>query len=80
MLDYPAITTEVESYNKESFSLWRNSLGRSYNATISGPLFRFHDPWQRDPDGCFTAIERWLKTPNDTMAGTCGVDIDGVQQ
>jgi len=38
MVDYPSVATDVESYNKESFVLWRDAFPNktSYMDTISG--------------------------------------------
>ena len=69
IIDYPAVSADVESYNKESFALWRASLTPDeYVKTMSGTTLRWHESWSYNSTGCFDAIEAWLKTPNDTFA------------
>ena len=65
-IDYPRIASEVESYNKDSFVLWRNSIPPSqFNKTIS--QLRWKNSWAYDPAGCLAAIDHWLTTPNATI-------------
>ena len=67
IVDYPVIAENVESYNKESFVRWRDSFGDEsvYMERVSN--LRWKESWIYDSDGCFEAIDQWLKTPNDTF-------------
>merc|ERR1712087_704398 len=71
IVDYPAVAEDVESYNKQSFVLWRDSFTNEteYNETISQEI-RWNESWAYDSDGSFKAIDKWLKTPNDTFFWT----------
>merc|ERR1712087_160607 len=68
IVDYPAVAENVESYNKESFVLWRDSFDNEaeYNESVTTDI-RWSESWAYDSDGCFEAIDAWLKTPNDTF-------------
>jgi len=67
IIDYPSVATEVERYNKDSFSLWRSSLKdeETYKAIMRS--IRWKHSWAYDDTGSFQAIENWLKTPNTTF-------------
>ena len=71
---YREVATEIESYNKQSFALWRASFGgnaSAYEAALAG--LRWAPFWARDPDGCLRAIDAWLATTwsNDTADWNC---------
>lgn len=65
VIPYPAVAEEVESYNKESFAMWRSGMTPSeYNATMEH--IRWKTSWDYDPAGAFAAVEAWMQTPNTT--------------
>ena len=68
IIDYPAVAANVESYNKQSFALWRASFTNEieYNQTVSTEI-RWRASWAFDSDASFAAIDEWLTTPNDTF-------------
>ncbi|XP_035234824.1 arylsulfatase K [Anguilla anguilla] len=59
VVDYPIVSKEVQRYNRQQFSSWRQSLGDSYASIIAG--LRWHLDWQRHPDLYEKAIDEWLK-------------------
>ena len=64
IIDYPVVAEEVEKYNKDSFMLWRGSLSEAkYNQSIR--QLRWKESWKYDSDGCFEAIDEWLKTQDE---------------
>ena len=68
IVDYPAVAENVESYNKDSFVLWRDSFetDKEYKEYVAENV-RWGTSWAFDSEGCFEAIDEWLKTPNDTF-------------
>ena len=67
IIDYPNVSTDVESYNKASYVLWRNSFTNMtlFNETVKH--LRWNHSWTYNSQGSFDAIDKWLKTPNDTF-------------
>lgn len=50
--------------------IFRNSFKTvgAYREQMMSKNLRWHTSWMYDSDGCFAAIDEWLKTPNTTMA------------
>ena len=69
IVDYPAVSENVESYNKDSYVLWKNSFANQtqFNETITSSQIRWYESWKYDSEGCYEALDEWLKTPNDTF-------------
>ncbi|XP_066272588.1 arylsulfatase K-like [Branchiostoma lanceolatum] len=61
LVDYPAVTREVQEYNRESFSAWKAKLGSRYKDEIAN--LRWWKDWQKDPQGNEERIEEWLNQP-----------------
>ncbi|XP_036383624.1 arylsulfatase K [Megalops cyprinoides] len=59
VVDYPTVSKQVQSYNKQEFSAWRQSLGGNYSGTIAS--LRWYLDWQRDPERYERDIDEWLK-------------------
>ncbi|KAI1900402.1 hypothetical protein AGOR_G00049580 [Albula goreensis] len=59
VVDYPTVSKEVQLYNRQQFSLWKQGLGDKYTSTISN--LRWYLDWQKDPERNERAIDEWLK-------------------
>eukprot|EP00043_Microstomoeca_roanoka_P002730 m.39995 g.39995 ORF g.39995 m.39995 type:complete len:549 (-) comp11678_c0_seq1:123-1769(-) len=64
-LDYPSVAADAESYNKESFVLFRDSF--TSQAAYQATMMSIRWPYSDDPNACEAAISEWLKTPNSTF-------------
>jgi len=60
IIDYPAVTAEVEAYNRATFAQWKEAQGKQYSQVLEN-LTWFWD-WSRDPQGNELLIDNWLNT------------------
>jgi len=60
IIDYPAVTAEVEVYNKKTFVEWQEAQGSAYDDVI-GNLTWFWD-WAKNASGNLKLIEIWLNS------------------
>eukprot|EP00054_Salpingoeca_dolichothecata_P015304 m.87886 g.87886 ORF g.87886 m.87886 type:complete len:295 (-) comp21428_c0_seq2:149-1033(-) len=67
ILDYPSVSAQVESYNKDSFALWRASMSQEAYQKAMENSMRYSPSFDYNKTGSYAAIEQWLKTPNNTF-------------
>ena len=60
IIDYPAVTAEVEVYNKQTFYAWQQAQGNTY-ADVIGNLTWFWD-WTKHEAANLKANEIWLNS------------------
>ncbi|KAM6229973.1 arylsulfatase K isoform 2-T2 [Porphyrio hochstetteri] len=58
VVNYPEVSSSVQSYNKRQFLNWKQSLGQNYSDVIAN--LRWHQDWSKEPRKNEKAIEKWL--------------------
>ncbi|XP_072038127.1 arylsulfatase K-like [Amphiura filiformis] len=60
IMDYPAVTTKVQDYNKQSFTEWKKSVGDKYSNKLAN--LRWWKDWQKAPKEYEKKIDEWLNS------------------
>ncbi len=58
LIDYPAVTEQVDDYNRLALGQWKIEQGANFSVVLSN-LIWFWD-WARDPEGNVDLINMWL--------------------
>eukprot|EP01112_Ceratiomyxa_fruticulosa_P023611 TRINITY_DN9106_c0_g1_i1.p1 TRINITY_DN9106_c0_g1~~TRINITY_DN9106_c0_g1_i1.p1 ORF type:complete len:446 (-),score=71.81 TRINITY_DN9106_c0_g1_i1:211-1548(-) len=62
IIDYPAVTKQVDAYNRATLEQWKLAQGSNYTFVLS-TLQWFWD-WSKDPVGNVKLIDQWLDGEN----------------
>ena len=64
-LDPELVDKAAKKFDKDSFVVWKNSLGDKYNSTIGSKAIRWYPTWHTNPDYYLGLIDKWLQEPGN---------------